>query len=769
MLETNIRIVRPGTNLYVCTRVARVTGSDLTPDVLQRACGMLQHRHGLAAIPIAGAEPSLLVATQRPIAPVHFEGEDWDVDVADADEPARRLTFADPDGPDLLAKLLERTLLIQVAHQNGLWNLDSPRIWYEAEPTRTDYGIAAYRRYEIAALPIEGVGVGLVVDVGTAFFSVESLAYYFDPTASDEEQRRRKRLFEQLSGRQASQKGTLLYDNGRSRLKCYFESAPQGVTCATTGRIRAKGLSYPSLSEYYRAVYPALIVAADARAVRVSFPGISRPQFVAAERVRLRVMNDDVPDALGSVARIKPRDRRDLIEQFWSRLGARLLGSVAPGMQGGFWYPDTARTTRLSLPDLVFGQGVRLRAPTVASAETYRSNYRQRQECIEEAGCHNVPMAMTRTLHCAFPRYISEAACRRLARDVADAVGGATGIPVVAELICYDYVADAVEKLKATGRKGIVLFILNNEPAAYHEAAYHLPGWRLKRVTERTLDTHYGYIEKGMWDKQKQTMNPARGRRRWQDFVTLNALDVLQLLDVVPFGIEQIGAYEAQVAIDVGHDRRHFALSLLIARAGGRSPAFRVVSHVHPKTDHQHETINATMLADQLVALLDAALPTGSTALESLVVLRDGRLLGAEVSGIDAAIARLVAAGRLSPAARIDLAELHKDTLKSLRVWEIDATGTVDNALEGSMVRLNDHTALVVGTGAATLTQGTSEPYLIVGNGRCSSVTDVAASAHAGAQLNWSSPRVAQRLPFTLKRTDEELRTRAAQEIRRLR
>ncbi len=769
MLETNIRVVRPGTALYVCTRLARVAGSNVTPDLLQRACGVLQHRHGCAAIPVPGQSMGLLVATERPIEPVHLEGEDWELDVTDADEPPQRLAFTDPDGPDLIARLLERALLTQIARQKGLWKLDSPRIWYEAEPCRTQYGIAAYRRYEIAAQPIAGVGVGLAVDVGTAFFSVESLAYYFDPAVSEGEQRRRKHQFEQLSGRQESQKGTLLYDNSRSRLKCYFESAPTGVTCATTGRVRAKGQSFPSLTDYYRATYPTLSVSADAPAVRVSFPGIDRPQFVAAERVRLRVMNDDVPDALGSVAKVKPGERRDLIEQFWSRLGSRPLGSVAPGMLNGFWRPDAERIAQLPPPDLLFGQDMRLRAPKVASVEAYRANYRQRLECIEEAGCHSVPVAMARTLHCAYPKRLGEVMCRRFATDVANALGDATGLPVVAELIGYDIVTDAVEKLKATGRKGIVLFVLNREPTAYYEAAYHLPGWRLKRVTERALTEHTEYVERGVWDRRKQAMSPALGKRRWRDFVTMNALDVLQLLDVVPFGVERIGAYDAQVAIDVGHDRRHFSLSLLIARAGNRSPAFRIVSHVHPKTDYQHETINATMLADQLIHLFEAALPSGSDPIESLVVLRDGRLLGAEIQGIDAAVARLVAAGRVSASARIDLAELHKDTLKSLRMWEIDAAGVVENPLEGSMIRLNDATAVVVGTGAATLTQGTSEPYLVIGNGRCSSVADVAASAFAGAQLNWSSPRVAQRLPLTLKRTDEELKARAAQEIRRLR
>ena len=769
MLETNIRIVRPGIDLYVCARRARVAGSDVSPDLLQRACGALQRRYGLAAVPVPDHQASLWVATDHPITSVHLEGEDWELDVTDAGEPTRRLAFTDSDGPDLLPPLLERALLIQVARQKSLWTLDSPRIWYEENPCRSQHDIAAYRRYKIATLPVEGVGVGLIVDISTAFFAEQSLAYYFDHTASEGEQQRRKQQFERLSGRQESQKGTLLYDNGRSRVKCYFESAPSGMTCATTGKVRVKGESYPSLLEYYRAVNPTLPVGADAPAVRVSFPGLDRPQPVAAERVRIRVMSDDVPDSLGSVAKITPRERRELIERFWALLGARPLGPVAPGVQRGYWHPDSARTVHLPPPDLIFGQGMRLRAPTVPSAEAYQRHYRKRLECMEEAGCHSVPVAMPRTLYCAYPKHLGEESCRRFAADVTRAISGWTGLPVVADLIRYDTVSDAVEKIKATGHKGIALVVLNREPAAYYEVAFQLSGWRVKRVTEHELGRHYEYIEKGVWDKQKQAMNPMRGKRRWQDFVAMNALDILQLLDVVPFGIEQLGRYEAQVAIDVGHDRRHFSLSLLVARAGAQSPAFRIASHVYPKPDHQHETINTVMLADQLVHLFDTALSAGCDPIASLVFLRDGRLLGGEIAGIDQAVARLAAAGKVSANARVDLAEIHKNTLKSLRMWEIDDAGVVSNPLEGSMIRLNDSTAVVVGTGAATLTQGTSEPYLIVGNGRCPSVTDVAESAFVGSHLNWSSPRVAQRLPLPLKRTDEELKSRAAQEVRRLR
>jgi hypothetical protein len=76
---------------------------------------------------------------------------------------------------------------------------------------------------------------------------------------------------------------------------------------------------------------------------------------------------------------------------------------------------------------------------------------------------------------------------------------------------------------------------------------------------------------------------------------------------------------------------------------------------------------------------------------------------------------------------------------------------------------------LIACTGEATLTQGTAEPVCIVVDKRCPLIKDAALSAFLAAQLNWSSPGVAQRLPLPLKRTDEELTARSDQEIRRIR
>lgn len=768
MVETNFRVVHPGPQVYVQTRRARLIGPDLSPDLVERACGKLRYQYGIAAIPSQDDPEMLVVATNTSVPHMRLAHDEWELEVVDTGDVTQCLTLDSPHGQHQVPLLIERALYAHLARTTPFWTLDSPRIWYADAPFLSEDGIAAYHRFEINAVPIDRVGVGVSVDLGTAFFTEETLAYYFAPGISPGERKRRQQLFDRLTERQKLQKGTLLYDNGTSRVKCYFEQAPLDVTCSSTGPIRVKGRTYPSLTAYYEAEYPSLAFNPDGLAIRVSFPGVERPAWVAAERVVIRVMNDALPRRLQSVDKIAPDERRRLVEQFWQDLGPRPFGSVIPGLQRGFWKPSADHIQRLPLVDLTFGQNQRLAAPATASIDAYRDHFRRRATCLEQAGCYDVPLAMTRLLYVAIPEQSDPAAGQRLASDVTHQIRQLTGCPVDFQLVSYTSLSDGIEQLRAASRSGAVVFVLNDEPAAYHEVAFQLDGWRVKRITERTLADSYQLLTQGYFNRQTRVYDRRKGERRWADFVEKSALDVLQLLDVIPFRIDRAGAYDGILVIDVGHDRRHFALSLLLARDAACTPHFAVVSKVYTKPDHQHETINPVMLTDALVKLVGEVVRHRADPLASLLILRDGKFTGGEIKGIDVALQRLLQQEKLTAEARIDLADLRKDSLMSVRLWDVDGGGRVTNPLEGHLVRLNAQTAVVTSTGAATLHQGTAEPYVIVGNGRCSNLLDAAYATFVAAQLNYGNPTVAQRLLLPLKRTDDELKARAAQEIKRL-
>lgn len=384
-------------------------------------------------------------------------------------------------------------------------------------------------------------------------------------------------------------------------------------------------------------------------------------------------------------------------------------------------------------------------------------------------GSYDTPLATNRKIPCAYPRHLAEATAAQFASDIASAILEYTGIRVETSLVAYDTVSDVAAELGGPDQSGVALVILNEEPTAYHEVAHRLHEWRIKRVTDRQLGRHYDLLKNGWQDRVTGVPDLVRGATRWKEFVSLCSLDILQLLDVIPFRVVQAGPYEAQLAIDVGHDRRHLALSLLVARSQDRTPTFRLETHVATKPDHHREEINAVILCDKIIDLVEATLRHPCTGLASLLVIRDGKLGREETEGIDNAMARLQMTGKVAANARIDLIELLKDTSVCVRFWDIDRDYRIRNPLEGTALRLDAERMLVVTTGDATLKQGTADPLLLVGNAHCRSIVDSAAAVFDGAQLNWSSPAVAQKLPISLKRTDEALTARAAQEIRRFR
>ncbi len=763
MIETNLRIVDGGPDLEEWTRRLIVSGSDVTPDRLERACGVLRYRHGLAAIPLRGDAQAVLVAHRGPVATVRLEDQNWEIALTDSGDSSQPLRFGDADAREMMALLIERRLLAALARNTALWTLDSPRIWYEPEPFHEEGDIRVFRRYRISTLPIDGVGIGVAVDVSRAFFTAQPIGYFFDEQIAPDERRRRSRRFDALVQRQSGQKGTLLYDNGENRVKCYLEQPPSGETCGTTGRIRIKGHSYDSLAAYYEARCPRLGDTREHAVARVAFMKLG-VQPVSANRLWARVMNDDLPERLKRMDKLPPADRRAEIDEFWRLLGSRNPVALFPG----FWQPARSLVRRFHPVNLEFGSGLRLESKNEDGVQAVREHFRERERFLRKGRCFEVPVATNRRIYVAYPKRCKDAG-QRLADDVAGLMSSLTGLVFEAEAVEYDTSVDGSERVGQLARAGMALFVMDHEPEVYYDVAYRLRGWRVKRVTEVTLTRYFADLTEGAVDRKTGARSLERGQRRWDQFVQMTVLDVLQQLDVVLWRIDRAGAYDAQIIIDVGHDRRHVALSILVARSHEMRPSFKLSTNVQAKADHQFETINPRLLNDQLVALVETAIPVGGNALQSLVIFRDGRVAGREAEGIRGALERLRESSRLSANARVDLIDVHKDTLKGLRLWNVSTRGEITNVLEGTAVQLGKHMALLATTGEATLPQGTAQPLLLVDADEGANGADAAEAFSAGSHLNWSSPAVAQQCSLPLKRTDDELKARSAQEVRRLR
>src|SRR5207244_12640050 len=95
-------------------------------------------------------------------------------------------------------------------------------------------------------------------------------------------------------------------------------------------------------------------------------------------------------------------------------------------------------------------------------------------------------------------------------------------------LVPYASLTDATAKLRSASLAGTVLFVLDENPAAYYDSAFQLQGWRLKRVTRASFRQHYRYLEEGAWDQKKREMDVRRGGQKWDQYVRMVSLDLHQ-------------------------------------------------------------------------------------------------------------------------------------------------------------------------------------------------------------------------------------------------
>ncbi len=768
MLETNIRVVIGGSAIRLPVRYAKVDAAHLTSKELERVCNLLNSRHHLPARPVGGSENEVVVVSDKPLSQLKVEDDNMTLIVRDAGTDGLSVGLEDVQGKSLVPALLERALLSQVPALTSLWRLDSPRKWLERDPFETREGIEAYRRFEISSLYVEDVGVGFSVDVGTAFLASHTLDYFFAHGVSPDVSKQRQDIFERITSRQRGQKGTLAYRIGSTTTVCYFEKANHGQTCSRTPEFKLHGQTYRSLHDYYAQRHPDANVKPEEPAVLVSFRGLDQPVWVAARLLRVRVMNDSLPDSLASVDKIPPGDRVHMIENFWAFFEEAPFGRIPLKISKGFWRPEASRIISVPIPPLEFAEGKVLDPPSRSEVATLKQHYRERLQMLESGGVHHFPPTTNRVIHCAYPTAVPAEVASEFSGEIARVLSKWTNVPFKTNLSGYNSIMEATTRLRTTNQAGTVIFVLDEKPASYYDSAFQLAGWRLKRATQKSVLKHYKYLREGVWDRTKKEMSQRKGWQKWAQYVQMNALDVLQQMDGIPFRVPSVGEFEAQLGIDVGYDRRHVAISLLIAREKDAAPSFRIITEVHAKTDHKLETINPTILADMVLQIFGKVSRGKFTALRSLLVLRDGEFRGQERTALYQAFLRLKEKGFLSLDAITALGEVHKSSQKNIRLWERASEESITNPIEGSAVVISSNLAVLTTTGAATLHQGTAEPMTIVCEGTDGLLAKVVEATAAGAQLNWASPGVAQRLPLVFKRTDEELEIRYAQEIRRI-
>jgi hypothetical protein len=420
---------------------------------------------------------------------------------------------------------------------------------------------------------------------------------------------------------------------------------------------------------------------------------------------------------------------------------------------------------------LLFGQGRQVRAPQAVTLPDYQRYYRERQQQLQDGGLYRFEPSVPQELCVVVPRptgrwssKLQDEFLRCFRSELQGIAGSIFRINVAAVSGSQDIVRQLASKQPTTA---VVVFDDRElDGSAYYLLSEQLQekhGWRLKRLTRRTIEDAWHRREEARDDEGR-----LRADGHWRDIVFHSVLDVLDQMDAVPWRIAR-WPYDACLAIDVSAGRRYFGLSLLVCRDPQKYPGaagFMRVVDSWPKADVDREAINPVILEDRIAELVDPMGAHRLPELSSLLVLRDGHECGDEPRAIDRGLRRWMQAGALRQSATVDVVGYQKRTVKDLRMW-CTQRETV-NVLEGRAVYLGADTALVCCTGAATVSRNaTSEPARLVARKGCD-VRRAAAGVFALAQHNFLSPKKACRDPQPVRDLDRELEQRVAMEVRGL-
>ena len=769
-VETNIRVVRCFEGSGVSCRRVKIHSAVWSDDLRQTVCSILRHRDGLVAAPSPFLTDEIIVLGTKKVETADVTHENWRARIQTDTENLLLRIDKESDRQALL-ELIEKALVAQFQRSNQYWRLrTSTRFWFKTTPEETIKGIEMIPRISFATLPIGNDAIGIAFDLGHLFRTSMTLADFYDPTIGQREQSERRHEFDALSSRMKGRKGTLLYHSGSRTLDvCYFDHFAEEVTCKTTGPLSVQGKSYNSLYDYYDKCRPGLKVAPDDSVAYVSFKGLPSAKPVAARLLRLRVGLDEkqLPPEFKRKTVVAPEPRSRIAKETWKNHGRKAVFPFRVDVAPFLWRPANNEHELLPCPDLIFDKGHVLRAPNEPNLEEYKRYYRERLEFLRNGHLYHYDEAVPRHVHIVTPKESdrwSKNLHDKFIEDFLNCIASMTKLNFTAKQLRADSTDEIVERLEAcrSGTAVVVFDKADSEGEAYYLLAHELKGWRLKRLTRQEVEGKWVTLQKSSAPRDRQ-----KSERRWRDIIELSVLDTLDQMGTIPWRLRSF-PYDACIAIDVGKDRRYWAMSLLICREETFNPSFIRITEVWPKGDHYHEAINPEVLKDKISKICRQFQKESAyrfSPLRSLLILRDGHECGDELKAIDMAMEFWSSNGYLIKSPKIDIADVHKKTVKGLKIW-YPLKADYSNVLEGHAVYFGNETALVCCTGASSvLSRATADPSLLVCR-RSDDIRSVAKAYFWLSQLNYSTPAKAHRLPLPLRETDSELKHRMAQDMR---
>jgi len=764
-METNLKEIKFGQGLKIKVRKYQLVGESMDKHNAERFCTIISRNTGIPAAPyFSNGNWNTIITEYR----LYIKKRSFQIDELLIKVESLEETFlfglSDIHTRNSIIQLYKRALLTQVLKKTDLWTiLGMPSIFYEKDPfLKSDFikkfnvsDIQGFRRFEIADQYIEGKGLTFAINVSTAFFTSLTVDDYHKGYVD---------RFNQLAGRQKEQKGTLMYDGPNGRSKCYFKQYRSDMTLSTTGEMIVGSQKYASLYEYYKVVAPNYDIKPGDKVACVSFPNMKEKQvLVPANKLILRVMNDALDRKMSQHDKIEPGERTKLINKFWNKLGNMPFGSNFAPVATGCFNPGPEQCGIIPLSPLTFGDHRKLQPPVEMKDYAYKKHYGNRKNYLQNFGCFYVPETMQREIHFVYPKHIDEHLADFFAKECCAMIEKLTKVKIEPIVQSYDLYDLMTSELVSSYEPGMVVFAFDDfDSLTYFNIRFELKDWQLKRLTTHELKrSHKGYKDY----KEGYARNGDRGLRNWEGFVEQNVLDIIQQMGCLPYMIQPKLNYDMQLVIDISAKSKFLGLSLFMFGKTMQIPIYG--ENIKAKTDSKSEEIARPFLERYLKELINQNKEVIQRhKLNSMLILRDGKDCGEEFKAIQSVIEWFKKLGVFAEDFKYDFIEYHKSTLKQIKIWEKNGPNHV-NCLEGSYLLLDRDTGILNTTGAGTLHQGTASPLLIRKKYMECDLVKVLEDIFSTSQLNFSSPRVSQRLTYPAKRTDEQLKDKMAQEILR--
>ncbi len=688
--------------------------------------------------------------------PVEYAGEGERRYIIRPTDEVRTVELSTPEGAEaeLASAMLQAGISLSLrsdqrlahGHRSDQFFLLTPDEPFETRSLRdkrapqgehADPALDIFRGFTFRVIPVEGVGLCLVLDVLTSYIGRDTLATYISRRAMP-------RAIETDSGLTR-----WVNDYGRIKQSVYLlrnDHRTIGQIVLKDGQTVDKHLlaKYPWLAEQVSATDQAAIIIYkvkdrdDESKYYHADTALLKPKFTT-ESPEVR--------ASGDTPAFPPAERlrriREMLPYFQ---GVRFAGQQM-ALEPALGVPGKV----FRLPDLLFGSPEAPEVLRAASSGGSDDEFQTRSDwgvsklkALQEHGPHRQKPFFNPCV--VYPASMEESglldAFLKLTKNYCDEYGKEKFEPHLDSYRDNAHARDIIAKLKGIDDSKHAGFILLALPARPEDASRVYAGVKTQvRLPSKCFST-------------LKLQSQAR-RNRLHSYADGNALGMLVENGTRPWGLADGLVHEVHFGFDVARYRKAGLMGASVIT----DVAACDISFGYDEIDKREE-IPTKIIGAFVLERLEDFFTANGRAPHRILFQRDGRLLDKELKGLRRAVRRFAEAHPDQPAPPWVAISIEKSTSVPLRLFR-EAPQGIARSFSGSYFLQNSRVGYLVTAGGPSLRQGTPRPIRVEvvasSPGAQPEIVEILEDIFRLSQLNWNSPEIDIKLPITLRFTDQKL------------